>query len=42
MFFLFACAYATLDRVPQAAIRVLRGGIESMVHYDESTAAAGV
>jgi hypothetical protein len=28
MFALFACAYATLDRVPRAALQTLRGGAE--------------
>ena len=31
---LFACAYATLDRVPRAAIQVLRGGAEHVLRGD--------
>ena len=34
MFALFACAYATLDRVPRAAIQVLRGGAEHVLRGD--------
>jgi hypothetical protein len=34
MFALFACAYATLDRVPRAAERVLRGGAEYVVRAE--------
>ena len=35
MFLLFACAYATLDRVPRAAIQVLRGGAEHVLRSDD-------
>jgi hypothetical protein len=28
MFLLFACAYATLDRIPRGAAQVLRGSVE--------------
>jgi hypothetical protein len=34
MFALFACAYATLDRVPRAALQVLRGGAEHVLRSD--------
>lgn len=34
MFALFACAYATLDRVPRAALQTLRGGAEHVLHGD--------
>ena len=34
MFALFACAYATLDRVPRAA-QVLRGGAEHVLRSGE-------
>jgi hypothetical protein len=36
MFVLFACAYATLERVPRAAERVLRGGAEHVLRADET------
>jgi hypothetical protein len=36
MFALFACAYATLDRVPRAAIQVLRGGAEHVLRGDDT------
>ena len=35
MFALFACAYATLDRVPRAAERILRGGAEHVLRTEE-------
>jgi hypothetical protein len=31
MFVLFACAYATLDRLPRAALQALRGGAEHVL-----------
>ena len=34
MFALFACAYATLDRVPRAALQTLRGGAEHVLRGD--------
>jgi hypothetical protein len=34
MFALFACAYATLDRVPRAAAQVLRGGSEHVMRSE--------
>ena len=34
MFALFACSFATLDRVPRAAERVLRGGAEYVVRAE--------
>ena len=34
MFLLFACAYATLDRVPRAALQTLRGGAEHVLRGD--------
>ena len=34
MFALFACAYATLDRVPRAAAQILRGGAEHVLRSD--------
>lgn len=40
MFALFACAYATLDRVPRAAIQVLRGGAEHVLRGNEPAVAA--
>jgi hypothetical protein len=35
MFALFACAYATLDRVPRAAAQVLRGAAEHVLRSNE-------
>jgi hypothetical protein len=35
MFALFACAYATLDRLPRAVVQVLRGGAEHVLQGDE-------
>jgi hypothetical protein len=35
MFGLFACAYATFDRVPRAAERVLRGSAEYVVRAEQ-------
>jgi hypothetical protein len=40
MFLLFACAYATLDRVPRAAIQVLRGGAEHVLRSDDPALAS--
>jgi hypothetical protein len=34
MFALFACAYATLDRLPRAALQTLRGGAEHVLRGD--------
>jgi hypothetical protein len=39
MFALFACAYATLDRVPRSAAQVLRGGAEHVLKSDAPTIA---
>jgi hypothetical protein len=39
MFALFACAYATLDRLPRAAAQTLRGGVEHVVRGDDPAAA---
>jgi hypothetical protein len=39
MFALFACAYATLDRVPRAAAQVLRGGAEHVLRSGDSAIA---
>jgi hypothetical protein len=35
MFALFACAHATLDRVPRAAVQVLRGGLEHVLRSED-------
>jgi hypothetical protein len=35
MFVLFACAAATLDRVPRAAVQTLRGGAEHVLRGDD-------
>ena len=35
MFGLFGCAYATLDLLPRAAERVLRGGAEYVVRAEQ-------
>ena len=35
MFALFACAYATLDRLPRSAAQTLRGGAEHVLRSDE-------
>ena len=40
MFALFACAYATLDRVPRAALQTLRGGAEHVLRSDDPAIAA--
>jgi hypothetical protein len=42
MFLLFGCAYATLDRIPQGAVRVLRGSTEYVVRGDEPSATDGL
>ena len=41
MFGLFACAYATLDRLPRAAAQTLRGGAEHVLRSDDATIATG-
>jgi len=41
MFALFDLAYATLDRVPRAALSVLRGGGEHVLRLDGAEAATG-
>jgi hypothetical protein len=38
MFALFACAYATLDRLPRAAVQTLRG-VEHILRGDDPAAA---
>ena len=35
MFALFACAYATLDRLPRSAAQLLRGAAEHVLRVDE-------
>jgi hypothetical protein len=40
IFALFACAYATLDRVPRAALQTLRGGAEHVLRGDDPALAA--
>ncbi len=41
MFALFACAYATLDRVPRAAERVLRGAAEHVLRTEKPAIVTG-
>ena len=41
MFALFACAYATLDRLPRAAAQTLRGGAEHVLRSDDPAIATG-
>ena len=41
MFALFACAYATLDRLPRAAVQTLRGGAEHVLRSDDPAVATG-
>jgi hypothetical protein len=36
MFALFACAYATLDRMPRSAAQLLRGGAEHVLRNSDS------
>ncbi len=40
MFALFACAYATLDRLPRAAAQTLRGGVEHVLRSADPESAA--
>jgi hypothetical protein len=41
MFALFACAWATLDRLPRAAARTLRGSAEHVLRSDDPAVAFG-
>lgn len=42
MFALFACAYATLDRMPRAAAQILRGAAEHVLRSDEAASSLAI